>query len=261
MALNKNEFLEKFNTEVKRNMSQLSQKEQRYIRDKGNKIIDLLLELENKNFLKDLSRSEAQEIQNKKLKNVILNHDHIKRLNQTFIKLVENIKQGSPKTEVKLKDKCGNEYKITMNQIVTFLAWTYCSLCEVMLQFLSSIIDFNKMNVRQPTGLGKLIYTLKYKQINVAFFEDIDTKVRNSFFHLDFRFSGKKVYCKHNPEIYKNKRLFPWRTQEDNNQSEYILLLDLLWLALYADRSTYATMHGVIYYLAKKSEPKFYIDF
>jgi len=35
----------------------------------------------------------------------------------------------------------------------------------------------------------------KCKQIsNLQFFEDVDTKVRNAFLHLDFELSGAKIF-------------------------------------------------------------------
>ena len=76
------------------------------------------------------------------------------------------------------------------------------------------------------------------------FFDDIDSQVRNSFFHFSFKFKGNKIYCQNNPKKYfKNT----WRTKQDNNQSDFIYLSDLLTLMLNVDRSILPLMSFIIY--------------
>lgn len=246
--LNKTELLKTLEKGISLHMTKLSEKERYYVLKKGDAFIDLLIELENKNLLKRLDNDEVVKIRSE-LDNLVFNFEHIKNLYLSYFSLVDRNKQTSAKTEIKLKDDLGNDYLLTMNQIVTIFAWTYCSLCEFMRSWITPVIDFTKLKGRYPTGLGSLIRSLKDNGItNLSFFEDIDTEVRNSFFHLNFRFNKEKIYCKHKPEVYHNNS---WRTQTDNNQSDYILLTDLIQLVLNGDRSSYTIMLGCEYFIGK----------
>lgn len=254
--IDKKEFLKILEIGINEHMDNLSIEEKNYVREKGNKIIDLLIELENKKLLKPMTfADEVQDIQSK-LKNVTLNFDHIRNLYLSCYNLVEKNKQGSPKTEIKLKDELGNEFIISMNQIIIIFAWTYCSLCEVMREWLMLIMDFTKFKgdypQNIPTGIGSLIWSLRGNNVtNISFFDDIDPKVRNSFFHLQFEFKRDKIYCKHNPKVHMHN---PWKKPADNNQSDYILLEDLFKLVMNGDRSSYALMHGCIYCIQKRKK-------
>ena len=116
-----------------------------------------------------------------------------------------------------------------------------------MREHLMSIIDFTKFRGNEPTGLGALIHSLRTEGVtNLSFFDDIDTKVRNSFSHLDFKIDNDRIYCEHKPNVYVNHS---WRTEEDQNQSEYILYADLLKLVVNGDRSSFTVMLGCIYFI------------
>jgi len=245
--MDKQEFLKFLEIGIEKHLGKLTNKEKNYTRDKGKKIIDLLIELETGNHLIGLDSDAVGSIR-KDIDSMMFNYDHIRNMHLGFMKMIENHKGSSPKTEIILNDKNGNEYKITMNQIVTFFAWNYCSLCEIMRSFFMSVIDFSNLRGRNPTGLGSVIKTLKDNEIGVSFFNDIDTQVRNSFFHLTFRFDKDRIYCKNEPEKHKTN---PWRKPEDNSQSDYIVLTDLIKLILNADRSNYVLMAGVEYFIKK----------
>ena len=130
-----------------------------------------------------------------------------------------------------MKDSSENQYPISVKQAVIILGWSYSSLCEVIRLLLSKIILFKK----NPTGLGSLIYELKNIGIkNTQFFDDLDNKVRNAFFHINFEFQKDKIIC------------------TNKSKNSYIELKDLLWLQIHADRSAYVIMH-LCEYVFKKS--------
>lgn len=201
--IDKNEFITNLETGIRQCMNDLDEVEKDYTRDKGNKIIDMLIELENGNLLKTLNNTEANNIR-QELNNPIKNFEYIRNLYLSCHDLVKN-SQISSSNEIKLKDVLGNEYVINGNQIVNIFAWTYCSLCEVIREHLMLIIDLTQLSGREPTGLGSLIQSLRNKGVtNLSFFDDIDIPVRNSFFHLKFKIDNNRIYCKHKPNVYVN---------------------------------------------------------
>lgn len=241
---NKQEFKRILAISINGHLTQLSTTEKEYVRTKGDNIIDLLIELKEKHMLENLTATKIAEIR-QKADELVLNFDHIKKLYQILHKLIALNGAGN-QTEIKIKDTLENEYKLNMNQIVTIFAWTYCSLCELIKQYFTFILN---NSIGNPTGIGMLKDKLQERQVtNLSFFEDIDNRVRNSFFHFDFKFEGTKIYCKNKSEIYHE---YSWRTNEDNQQSEYILLSDLFKLIINADRSSYVMLNALEYLISK----------
>ena len=108
--IDKNDFLTNLETGIKNFMNNLNKVEKDYAWDKGNKIIDMLIKLENNNLLKTLNTTEANTIR-QELKNPIKNFEYVRNLYLSCLNLVEN----NPKlasNEIKLKDPFGIEFFI-----------------------------------------------------------------------------------------------------------------------------------------------------
>ena len=249
------ELFDEFNYSFERGlevtkMSSLSYTERKYARLKKDALIKLMNELESLNFLKNLTKEDIIKL-DKNMFNVLTNVGHIRDLYQTFLKMTENDDENLQETEINLKDIKGKTYSISTYQIVIIAGWSYCSFCEFMRQWFMEFVDFSKMKGKQPKGIGEIVKILKDNKIqNLDFFSDIDTRLRNSFFHVNFRLDGNKIYCENMSEIHA-KNL--GRLSEHNNQSKYITIEDLLWAIIHVDRSNYSLMHFWIY-LVKHSK-------
>ena len=168
--------------EKQRRHRHLTEPRARIIRQKGEQLIDLFVELDKRNLLK----SPAQ-IDFKWIGNVLKNFDDVNRLNTTLLKLY-NGRDGT-QTDVSIKDGGGTRYSISTKQFVIQWGWAYCSLCEVMKTVLTEIIQFPT----KPNGIGEAITALGNKGLDLSYFDFVEPKVRNSFFHLDFCLDGGDI--------------------------------------------------------------------
>lgn len=217
-----------------------------YLLDKGDLLIRLINNANSLGFIKENSKEEYEKIE-LNLKRTLENFKHVKKPVLMYFDLLKNAQQEKEDTLVLIDNKAG-KIEITAQQIATMIGWCYATLCEIMRQYFLEILDFDKINAngrsKVPTGIGAVISSLDSKGIPVEFFKDIDSKVRNSFFHFDFEFRGDLIYCENKPEKYINN---PWRTEADNLQSDYIRLADLHTLMLNADRSMLPLMCFLVY--------------
>jgi hypothetical protein len=168
--------------ERQRRHNHLTESRARIIRQKGEQLIDLFAELDKR----DLLRSPAK-IDFKRIGNVLKNFDEVNILNATLLKLYKG--HDGTQTDVLLKDNIGTRYSISTKQFVIQWGWAYCSLCEVMKTVLTEIIQFPT----KPNGIGEVIMALGDKGFDPSFFDFVDPKVRNSFFHLDFCLDGGDI--------------------------------------------------------------------
>lgn len=209
----------------------LSQKQLDFTIKKAEQLIDLFNELDDLGLLKKLLPQDIEMINNK-FDVSSLNIGEIGKMTTSFIDMVKNNKNKQGK-EFILVDESGNQYNRSAHQIAIFIGLSYASLCEFNRIWLSQFIDFDKMGEKTPHGIGSLIYLLKKKNIKSEFFDHMDPEIRNSFFHLDFKFDGMKVYCK------------------NSINKDYIELQDLLKYAINADRSGLVVMYACYYYVNK----------
>ena len=219
-----------------------SKKEKEYLFRKGDDFVSLMEELDNKGFLKETSQENLDRI-NEICDVSINNFDHVRQLYLTLQGLRENRREENGEYII-LNDEFVGEIKFSAKQLVIAWGWAYSSLCEIMRQFLISLIDFEKVNCNQrnkiTSGLGSAIWSLKNLGIEkLSFFNDIDTNVRNAFSHFEFRFDGNKIHCWNDPEKYQDN---PWRGDLIEGEEGCIILTDLLKLVLNADRSTLPMM-------------------
>jgi hypothetical protein len=172
--------------EKQRRKSHLTESGARIIREKAEQLIDLFVELDKR----DLLRSPNQ-IDFKRIGNVLKNFDEVNILNTTFLKLYKGYKgQTRTRTDVPISDDSGTRYSISIKQFVIQWGWAYCSLCEVMKTMLTEIVQFPA----KPTGIGEVIMALeKCKGLDLSFFDFVEPRVRNSFFHLDFSLDGGDI--------------------------------------------------------------------
>lgn len=218
---------------------EISQTEKSYIASKNRDLIDLMLELKSRGFIKRFDYEQAKRM-NSDMENTINNIYHIGELYKTLISLVKN-KTFKKDNITILKDEYGNSYNFITDQLVINLGITYSSSCEFINYFFNLFLDFSSMktkkgkDVKKPNGLGELIKLLSEQNIKkMNFLNDIDTQLRNSFFHMNFEFKNSKIYCKHDNDI-QSKNL--GRDLIHNNQDKYITIDDLFWSLIHADRS------------------------
>ena len=167
--------------EKQRRHRHMTEPRARIIRQKGEQLIDLFVELDKRGLL----RSPAH-IDFKRIGNVLGNFDDVNILNTT---LLRSYKGRGPRSDVLLKDDNGTRYSISTKQLVIQWGWAYCSLCEVMKTVLTEIIQFPA----KPNGIGEVIMALGDKGLDLSFFDFVDPKIRNSFFHLDFCLDGGDI--------------------------------------------------------------------
>jgi hypothetical protein len=167
--------------EKQRRHRHMTEPRARIIRQKAEQLIDLFVELDKRNLL--ISPSQ---IDFKRIGNVLKNFDEVNILNTTLLKIY---KGRGTRTDVLLKDDNGTRYSISTKQFVVQWGWAYCSLCEVMKTVLTEIIQFPT----KPNGIGEVIMALEDKGLDLSFFDFVDPKIRNSFFHLDFCLDGKDI--------------------------------------------------------------------
>lgn len=164
----------------------------KFVMERGEELIDLFIQLEKDNMLKRPTVTDF-----KKINNILRNFREINEFISTLFNLSKGYR-GKDRTreDFPIKDDSGNEYSIRISQIVIMIGWIYSSLCEVMKTMLSEVIDFP----RCPSGIGDMIRQLK--EYNLTYFSDVETDIRNSFFHLDFElYKGKIFYDSKNKSI------------------------------------------------------------
>ena len=156
------------------------------IRQKGDQLIDLFFELDKRGLLKSPDEIDFQSIGN-----VLKNFDEVNILNATLLKLYKEYKgQERPRTHVPIKDLSGNRYSISVKQFVIQWGWAYCALCEVMKTMMTELIRFPT----KPTGIGEVILALeRCGGLDLSYFDFVEPRVRNSFFHLDFCLNGGEI--------------------------------------------------------------------
>lgn len=230
----------------------IGEKTKIYFRKKGILLGNLIDELQIKGFLKHVDKNVTDNI-NKVSEVTLKNFDQLKNMTQSYLNVID--KKLDIKYDVStiiLRDSDEEKHHFTAHQVGILIGLTYSAFCELLRQFFILIIDFEIMGYdKEPTGLGRLIWMLENKKIKkLEFFYDIDTRVRNSFAHFDFKFDGDKLYCKNNPKAYEENE---WRNSLDNSQKDYILLSDLFMLLKKLDGSTYSLMHACIH-MQKKAE-------
>ena len=155
-------------------------------RGTAHRLIDLFVELEKRNLLKS-----PDQIDFKRIGNVLKNFDEVNTLNATLLKLFKGYNgQDGTRTDVPIKDDGGKHYSISVKQFVIQWGWAYCSLCELMKTILTEIIRFPQ----KPTGIGEVIMALEdFRGLDLSYFDFVEPRVRNSFFHLDFCLDGENI--------------------------------------------------------------------
>jgi len=156
------------------------------IRQKGDQLIGLFVELDKRGLLKSPDEIDFQSIGN-----VLKNFDEVNILNATLLKLYKEYKgQERPRTHIPIKDSNGTQYSISVKQLVIQWGWAYCALCEVMKTLMTELIRFPT----KPTGIGEVILALeRCGGLDLSYFDFVEPRVRNSFFHLDFCQSGGEI--------------------------------------------------------------------
>ena len=185
--INKIKFKEQLEMvlEKRRRHHRITEPRARMIRAKGEQLIDLFVELDKRGLLKP-----PGQIDFKRIGNVLKNFDEVNILNMTLLKLYGGTRglDGS-RSAVQFKDDAGNPYSISTKQFVIQWGWAYCSLCEVMKTIMTGIVEFPT----KPNGIGEVIMALETKGLDLSYFDFVEPKVRNSFFHLDFCLDGKDI--------------------------------------------------------------------
>ena len=156
------------------------------IRQKGDQLIGLFVELDKRGLLKSPDEIDFQSIGN-----VLKNFDEVNILNATLLKLYKEYKgQERPRTHIPIKDSNGTQYSISVKQLVIQWGWAYCALCEVMKTLMTELIRFPT----KPNGIGEVILALERSGgLDMSYFDFVEPKVRNAFFHLDFCQSGGEI--------------------------------------------------------------------
>ena len=194
-------------------------------------LFDLIDELNKKGLIKKLNKKEIKEIR-ERIETILRNFDEVKDLYGMLIELVGSSSSYAGGSGISLKDGSGKEYTISMKQILTVMGLTYGALCEVIKYFLSEVIQFE----HKPSGLGSLVKKLERMHVsNLGFFDDLDWKVRNAFFHLDFHIKEGKIYC------------------TNRTEKKYLCIKDLFRYIHNADLSAYVVMNVCEYIFMKTS--------
>ncbi len=240
-----NVFEKAFNTQQHSKLRGLSDKEVEYIKNKAFLLAELVDELKTRNYLRRIdneTRASLNEVNNICIKN----YDEVKNLYLQYTNILD-IGQKKTSNKIIFEDIRGNKLTFTAHQVVIVWGWTYATLCEIMKKYLVSFIDFDIMRGQKVYAVGGAINKFSKEKIkNIDYFSDIDPKVRNAFFHFDFEFKGKCIYCTNCPDKYQNN---PWRNTNNSKESECLELADLLKLVLDADRSLYPLMVLSLYLL------------
>jgi len=249
------DFSKKSLTDVKK-LSETSEKLKEYYIDKCDLVFDMFNELNKRTYLKKLNKAKIKEI-NKNIDKIMKTLDSF---NDIFVLVNDEI-------EARKRMK---ECKIRPESYVLIQGLAFSSLCEINRELFQEVIDCSLIKTKEGkikniNGLGDLIYSLKdnLKIQNIGYFDDIDVKLRNSFFHFNFKIERKDdstvkiiIYCQNKPEIHIafDKGLeTPIRSEDDNDQLDYILFTDLLFSRSNLDTSTLALL-SMIQYMFKKFE-------
>lgn len=254
--IDKNDFLGFADAMIQKNnqMSQSTPSMRDYTKTKLIQLIDLFIELEKKGLIKRLSTDEKSKIQ-KEVNDSLQNIADLNKLRADYGSILEN-RPPSGSDRMTFKDDYGNKLEITMTQYVIHCGITYSALCELMKFILVRIIDFDKISKKEMDGIGTIKQTLKNSGFPMDFFEYMDNRLRNSFFHMDFVLKNEdngRIYCDFTPEIYSSEpwSSFPWRKTVDNSQDKYIKIADLLQQDIYTDLSAFALIGFSIYIMKK----------
>ena len=172
--------------EKQRRKHHLTESGARIIREKGEQLINLFVELDKRGLLRS-----PDQIDFKRIGNVLKNFDEVNRLSATLLKLFKEYKgQDRTRAGVPIKDENGKRYSISVKQLVIQWGWAYCALCEVMKTMMTELIRFST----KPTGIGEVILELeRFRGLDLSYFDFVDPRVRNSFFHLDFCLDGGEI--------------------------------------------------------------------
>lgn len=186
--MTRNKFKERLEPilERQRRKQHLTESGARVIRDKGEQLAALFAELDKR----DLLRS-PDDIDFKRIGTVLRNFDEVNTLNATLLKLYRQ-HEGKDRTRsaIPFKDDGGRQYSISVKQLVIQWGWAYCSLCEVMKTMMTELVRFPS----KPTGIGEVILALEsLGGLELSYFDFVEPRVRNSFFHLDFCLDGADI--------------------------------------------------------------------
>ena len=186
--ISRNRFKEQLEPilEKQRRRQHLTEPGARIIREKGEQLIDLFLELDRRNLLRS-----PDEIDFERIGTVLKNFDEVNMLNATLLKLFkEHGGRDRSRTAVPFKDDGDKQYSISVKQFVIQWGWAYCSLCEVVKTIMTELIRFPT----KPTGIGEVILALEsFRGLDLPYFDFVEPRVRNSFFHLDFCLDGQDI--------------------------------------------------------------------
>jgi hypothetical protein len=182
--------------EKERRSRHMTESRARLIREKGEQLQNLFIGLDRR----DLLRPPGQ-VDFKRIGNVLRNFVQVNNLNATLMRLYKGHRgQGGMRAGLPFRDDVGKRHSITMEQLVIQWGWAYCALCEVVKTILTEIVVFEK----RPTGIGEVILALEaYKGLDLSYFDFVEPRVRNSFFHLDFCLEGENIMIAGLPEPLK----------------------------------------------------------
>jgi hypothetical protein len=191
------------------------------IRQKGDQLIGLFVELDRRGLLKSPDEIDFQSIGN-----VLQNFDEVNILNAALLKLYKEYKGlERPRTHVPIMDSNGARYSIAVKQFVIQWGWAYCSLCEVMKTVMTGLVRFPQ----RPTGIGEVIMALERAGgLELSYFDFVDPGLRNAFFHLDFSFDGGEIFIPGRREPLAVAELVESATRIDEVIYPMIALLRLL---------------------------------
>jgi len=182
--------------EKERRSRHMTEPRARLVREKGEQLQNLFVGLDRR----DLLRPPGQ-VDFKRIGNVLKNFVQVNNLNATLMRLYKGHRgQGGMSAGLPFRDDFGKRYAISMEQLVIQWGWAYCALCEVMKTILTEVVVFEK----RPTGIGEVILALEaYKGLDLSYFDFVEPRVRNSFFHLDFCLDGEDIIISGMPGALK----------------------------------------------------------
>lgn len=172
--------------EKRRRTGLLSEAGAHLVRQKGDQLIALFVELDGRGMLRS-----PGDIDFKSIGNVLRNFDEVNTMNGAFLKLYREYgRNGRTGHAVPFGDEAGNRYSISRKQLVIQWGWAYCSLCETMKTVMTGLVRFPA----RPAGIGEVIMALERQGgLDLSFFDFVEPGVRNAFFHLDFSVVGGDI--------------------------------------------------------------------
>lgn len=179
--ITKNKFRETLEPmlEKRRRSQRLTETGARLIRENGDRLAGLFVELDKKGLLRP-----ADGIDFKSIGNVLRNFDEVNQLNATLLRLYKQSREKDrSNAALPFADESGNRYSLSEKQLVILWGWAYCSLCEVMKTLMTELVRFPE----KPNGIGEVIMELeRVGGLDLSYFDFVEPRVRNAFFHLDF---------------------------------------------------------------------------